>query len=187
MGYFDDPKNVEEYIVMCEGFDGRELVEKLSQYFEHYSTVLEIGMGPGKDLDILSDRYHVTGSDLSEEFLRRYRTAHPDADLMKLDAVNLKTDRTFDCIYSNKVLHHLSKEELVRSLMNQYRIVTKNGIVFHTFWYGDREETLHGLSFQYYKQQELKRMFLHHFNILEIGSYTEMEDNDSIFVIAKKT
>ena len=35
------------------------------------STLLELGMGPGKDLDLLKKTYSVTGSDSSKIFVYR--------------------------------------------------------------------------------------------------------------------
>ena len=41
MGYYDDLKNVEEYIGMAEGIDGRELIEVLKRYLKTDSRVLK--------------------------------------------------------------------------------------------------------------------------------------------------
>jgi 2-polyprenyl-3-methyl-5-hydroxy-6-metoxy-1,4-benzoquinol methylase len=65
---------------------------------------------------MLAETCKVTGSDLSEVFLKLYWKDHPHADTLLLDAVTINTDRTFDCIYSNKVLHHLSADDLQKSL-----------------------------------------------------------------------
>ncbi len=46
MAYFDERKNVEDYIKMAEGYDGRELIAVLKKYLLAGSTVLELGMGP---------------------------------------------------------------------------------------------------------------------------------------------
>ena len=73
MGYFDEESNVNAYIKMCEDYDGREIIGKLKEHLPPRSSVLELGMGPGKDLDILSQNYTVTGSDSSQLFLDRYR------------------------------------------------------------------------------------------------------------------
>jgi len=62
---------------------------------------LELGIGLGKDFNILKKSYAVTGSDNSQVFLDKYKQKHPDADLLFLDAVTIQTDRKFDCIYSN--------------------------------------------------------------------------------------
>ncbi|MFC2036453.1 class I SAM-dependent methyltransferase [Chloroflexota bacterium] len=186
MGYYDDEQNVREYIDMAEGFDGRELVEKLSAYLPGGSTVLELGMGPGVDLDLLSRRYRATGSDTSEVFLSRYSTEHPDANLVNLDAVTLDTGLKFQGIYSNKVLHHLTREELQRSFVRQAEVLSPNGIALHTFWHGEGKETHHGLRFVYHRPDGLKAMIPADFQILEISLYQEMEDNDSICLVIRR-
>jgi len=53
MNYYDDPKNVADYIQMAEGYNGEELIQLLQEVLPSGSTVLELGMGPGTDLDLL--------------------------------------------------------------------------------------------------------------------------------------
>ena len=171
MSYYDDEQNVLEYIEMAEGFDGRELVEKLGAYLPEGSTVLELGMGPGVDLELLSQKFKATGSDTSEIFLSRFKAEHPDADLLNLDAVTLDTDRRFESIYSNKVLIHLTRDELRRSLLRQAEVLTPGGISLHTFWHGEGDETHHGLRFVYYLTGQLEAMIPAEFQILEISLY----------------
>jgi cyclopropane fatty-acyl-phospholipid synthase-like methyltransferase len=186
MGYFHEEKNVLEYIKMVAGYDGAELIEILKEYLPAGSTVLELGMGPGVDLDILSSDYTVTGSDYSNVFLDLYRKKNKNADLLLIDATTLETDRKFDCIYSNKVLIHLKRQELKISLNRQPDILNPGGIVFHTFWKGDKTEDKYGIHFEYYTKNQLTSFFQDTFEILEIKTYTEMEKDDSIFVIGKK-
>ena len=185
MPYFDDPDHVTAYIKMVEGYDGRELVEALRGYLPQNSQVLEIGMGPGTDLDLLKPHYQVTGSDFSKVFIERYQTSHPKADLLLLDAVTLKTDRTWEGIYSNKVLHHLQEEELVASLARQSEIIQPGGILMHSFWLGEGCELMEDLLFTYYCESRLKELFAVHFKVLECRVYKEMEKDDSILVVAE--
>ena len=185
MGFFDTEKGVGQYIKMAEGYDGAELIRILQKYLPANSTVLELGTGPGKDLDILKKSYTVTGSDNSQVFLDKYREKHQDADLLLLDAVTVKTERRFDCIYSNKVLHHLTKEDLVKSLQRQKEILNPNGIVFHSFWKGSKTEDIEGLLFTYYEMDDLKKMAESNFDVLAIETYAEMEKDDSIYVILR--
>ena len=133
MGYFDNEANVDAYMAMADGYDGAELIALLARYLPEGSSVLELGMGPGKDLDLLRPSYRVTGSDTSRVFLDRYKMDHPDADLLLLDAIRMDTDRTFDCIYSNKVLHHLSRADLETSLHRQKTVLTDGGLLLHSF------------------------------------------------------
>ena len=52
MTFYDEPKNVQQYIDMAEGYDGRELVAALTEYLSAGAVVLELGMGSGVDLDL---------------------------------------------------------------------------------------------------------------------------------------
>ena len=182
MGFFDTEKGVEQYIKMAEGYDGAELINILQKYLPENSTVLELGIGPGKDMDILKKSYAVTGSDYSQVFLDKYEEKHKDADLLLLDAVTMPTDRKFDCIYSNKVLHHLTKEDLIKSLQRQKEMLNPNGIAFHSFWKGNKVEEIEGLLFTYYETEDLKKITESNFDVLAIETYTEMEKDDSIYV-----
>lgn len=186
MSYFDDGKNVDAYIRMAEGYDGRELIAILKKHLPAGSTVLELGMGPGIDLDLLTPTYTVTGSDSSDVFLERYREKHPPADLLKLDAVTIETERKFDCIYSNKVLHHLTKSDLQRSFASQKERLTNGGLLMHSFWHGSKEEEFHGLRFIYYTEEELLKTIGPGFEVAAMDRYKEMEDDDSFYILLRK-
>lgn len=186
MGYYNEGKNVRQYIQMAEGYDGEFIISRLKEYLPAGKTILELGMGPGKDLEILQRFYTVTGSDFSQVFVDLFRQEHPDADLVLLDAVTLDIDRTFDAIYSNKVLYHLTSEQLLQSLMRQWEILEPAGIACHSFWRGQGEETQHGLYFKYYQRDELIRNIPDRFKVLTAELYAEMEVDDSILLILQK-
>jgi trans-aconitate methyltransferase len=186
MGFFDTEEGVREYLEMAKGHDGRELVEKLSEVLSPGSSVLELGMGPGRDLELLAEHFEVTGSDNSRLFLEIYRRHNQDADLMLLDAVTLETDRRFDCLYSNKVLQHLQREDLARSVPRQAEVLNEGGLLAHSLWYGDKIEEHGGLHFQYYEEPGIEKIFGGHFDIVSMEQFEEMEPGDSIFIILKK-
>ena len=186
MVYFDDPRNVQNYIDMAEGYDGQDLVDALTIFLEAGAEVLELGMGPGVDLDLLSQHYQVTGSDTSRVFLDRYRGNHQGADLLLLDAETIQTSRRFAGIYSNKVLHHLSSEQLQTSFLRQQAVLLPEGIALHSFWLGDGEEFIDGLRFRYYSEDYLHALVESNFTILESTRYKEFEADDSLYLIIKK-
>ncbi len=188
MEYYEQEKNIDAYIKMAEGYDGRELITELIKYLPQNSSVLEIGMGPGTDLTLLEEYYkeHVTGSDYSEFFIDRYRNNHPDANLIVLNAITLKTDRKFHGLYSNKVLIHLTREELKQSIKRQADILEPEGIICHSFWRGDKEENYDGLLFMYYSAEYLQKLFEDSFDVIKIENYQEMEPDDSLYIIARK-
>ncbi len=143
-------------------------------------------MGPGKDLDILRETFNSSGSDNSKVFIDLYKEKNPEIDVFLLDAITMDTEKKFDCIYSNKVLHHLSREDIKKSFQNQYRVLNDNGYLFHTFWYGDKEEEHHGLYFLYLTEDHLKEIIGEKYDIVEMTRYDEMEKNDSIYIVLKK-
>ena len=186
MDFYDDEKNVQSYLEMAEGYDGAELIRILRNHLPVGSTVLELGMGPGKDLDILRQNYCVTGSDKSQVFLDLYRQKHSNADLLLLDAVSLQTDRQFDCIYSNKVLHHLDQTDLQQSWQRQKEILRPHGLAFHSFWYGEHTEEHEGMRFTYYTEAMLTNLIDSSWEILLMEQYAEIDPADSIYVLLRK-
>ncbi|MGH1489873.1 MAG: class I SAM-dependent methyltransferase [Acidimicrobiales bacterium] len=137
---YDTADGVENYTAVAEGYDGRTHVNRLAELLAPGSTVLELGIGPGVDLDMLAETFTVVGSDRSQAFLDRYARLRPEIELLKLDAVTIDTDRHFDAIYSNKVLHHLTTEELHRSLQRQAEIIHPDGLLINGLWAGTTAE-----------------------------------------------
>ena len=183
MGYFDIEKNVQDYINMVKEYDGTDLINILRKYLQKDSTLLELGMGPGKDLDILRKYYKVTGSDSSQVFINGYKKKHPGVDIIQIDARDIEIQNKFDCIYSNKVLIHLTKEECKSSLKQQKNILNSKGLLFHTFWYGTKTEKYHDLLFTYYTDDELRSMIEGDYNIIKMERYPEDKKDDSILII----
>jgi len=98
--------------------------------------------------------------------------------------VGLETDRVFDCVYSNKVLHHLTIEQLSKSLHRQKEVLSRNGLVMHSFWRVEGMEEHHGLRFVYQTEDSIRAIFSESFDSVKVISYTEMEDDDSLYVLA---
>ena len=186
MGYYDRAENVEAYIRMAAGYDGKLLVDILRRRLPSGSTVLELGMGPGKDLLLLNEHFQAVGSDSSAIFVERFRKLHPGAAVQRLDAITLETDRRYAAIYSNKVLPHLSRAELRASFERQAQVVASDGLALHSFWYGDEENEHQGLRFVHYSESALTMLFEPEFDLLESGRYSELERDDSLYILLRK-
>ena len=184
--YYKTKESVEEYINMAKGVDGSELIGKLNNYLPSKSELLEIGTGPGTDFQLLKKNYQVTGSDYSTEFLNRLIRDNKKDEFLNLDAKTLETDRKFDGIYSNKVLQHLTNEELRKSVLRQVEILNSNGIICHSFWKGEGDEVFNGLLVNYQTNESLNDLFENHFEILLLEEYNEFEDGDSLLLIGRK-
>jgi cyclopropane fatty-acyl-phospholipid synthase-like methyltransferase len=185
MDFYNNPASVDEYEKMCDEYNGSALYNVLDKHLADHSTMLELGSGPGIDIEYLHKKYTVTGSDLSDEFLLRCKKRFVDVPFIKLDAVSIKTGKVFDCVFSNKVLHHLSTEELKKSLKRQQEVIAPNGLFAHTFWLGDKEFTMKGMLFFFYNRDRLINLVSEYFTILETYDYNEFEEGDSIFIVAK--
>lgn len=184
--YYLTKESVEEYIKLAEGVNGEEIINRLIPYLNSEDNVLEIGSGPGSDWEILSKNFKATGSDFSNEFLIRLKESYPNENFLKLDAISLETNLKFDCIYSNKVLHHLTNDELATSITKQYSLLNENGVICHSFWKGEGNESFKGMFVNYHKRDDLIAYFTPLFDILEIEEYKEFEESDSLILIGRK-
>ena len=184
--FFEKEDNVKQYFEMTADYDGRWFLEQFKRFIPAGSQCLELGIGPGKDLDNIRQTYEVTGSDYSFIFAELYKRSHPEVKIKVLDAVTIKIKTTFDCIYTNKVLHHLPVAELEQSIKRQTEILNENGLVLHTFWKGTGQENYEGMLFHYYETDEVKALFEKQFNIVHISTYKEFQEDDSILVVAQK-
>ncbi len=184
--YYKTKDSVNEYIHLAKDVSGKELIEKLKQFLPLHSSLLEIGSGPGTDWRILNKLYKVIGSDNSIEFLNHLINENPTGTFLELDALSLLSEKKFDGIYSNKVLHHLTDNELLLSIKRQHELLDSNGIICHSFWKGKGSEVFKGLFVNYHSESSLNESFNNYFEILSIEDYKEFEDADSLLLIGKK-
>lgn len=184
--YYKAKESVDEYINLAKDVNGLQLIQKLNKFLPQNSFLLEIGSGPGTDFQILKRDYNVVGSDYSNEFLRRLIKNNKEDEFINLNAITLKTDKKFDGIYSNKVLQHLTNQELSKSILRQVELLNNSGIICHSFWKGQGDEIFNGLLVNYQTDESLRNLFSDYFEILLLEEYKEFEDGDSIILIGKK-
>ena len=179
-------KSVREYIKMAEGHDGKQLIARLKDFLPAGSRLLEIGSGPGKGWKLLRKHYQVIGSDYSKAFLKHLRTSYPEGDFREMDAASLLTNDHFDGIYSNKVLHHLKDDALIKSIKRQYELLHPGGIVCHSFWYGQDSEYYNDMFVNYHSDEGIRVLFGEYFNHKLFLYYKEFEKADSFLYIGQK-
>ncbi|MBK3518976.1 class I SAM-dependent methyltransferase [Carboxylicivirga marina] len=184
--FFEREENVKQYIEMTADYDGRWFFEQFKKFIPRSHKALELGMGPGKDLDNIRQEYDVVGSDFSFVFAELYKRSHPEVKIKVIDAVKIKTKEYFDCIYTNKVLHHLTFDDIKASIKRQAEVLNDKGIVLHTFWKGTGQENYGGMLFHYYETETVKELFSELFNIIHIDTYQEFKEDDSIIIVAQK-
>ncbi len=185
-GYYHTKDSVQEYIQMAKDVNSKGLIEKFKTFLKPQSSILELGSGPGTDWNILQQDFRVTGSDNSLEFLRHLKESFPKGEFLELDAITLDTNKNFEGIYANKVLFHLSDEELKASLLRQQQVLLPKGVICHSYWKGKGEESFKGMFVNYHDIEELKGFYAPNFEVLLIEEYKEFEKGNSIVVIARK-
>jgi cyclopropane fatty-acyl-phospholipid synthase-like methyltransferase len=184
--YYEDQQHVASYIKFTPAHDGALLIDLLTAQLPAGASVLELGMGPGKDFKRLSEHFQVTGSDFSHAFLDRYRKLDDTADLLYLDARTIETERRFDAVFSNKALIHFSSAELQQSFDRQHAVLNDQGLILHSFWYGEGEAVFNGLTLVYHNERDLADMLSGAFDILALERHAKMAEGDSICVLARK-
>lgn len=185
--YYHTKESVEEYIRLSEGYSGEKLIEQFIQYLAPKSKILEFGSGPGKDWKILTKKgFDVTGSDYSEEFLNHLENAFPTGKFIQLDTSKIVVQDNYDCIYSNKVMHHLTDEQLKNSLEKQNNLLNSGGVICHSFWKGEGDEEFKGMFVNYHTQKEIENIVNPYFEILVLEEYQEFEEGDSLILIGKR-
>ena len=185
-GYYNTKESAEEYIRLAKDVNGADLIKEFKKHLSPQAELLELGSGPGSDWQILSEDFQVVGSDNSKEFLRHLSATDPTGKFLELDAISLEVEQKFDGIYTNKVLHHLTDDELKESIKRQHEVLRAQGLVCHSFWKGKGSETFKGLYVNYHTEEELSLMFGAYFEPLLIKCYAEFEADDSILFIGKK-
>lgn len=184
--YYKTKETVKEYIHLAKDVNGGELIKKLKRFLPLNSSLIEIGSGPGTNWNILNQDYEVLGSDNSNEFLDYLQTNNPNGRFLELDTITINTEKKFDGIYSNKVLHHLKDHELQHSIKRQSNVLNAKGIICHSFWKGEGSEIFKGLFVNYHTKNALREFFEEYFEVLHLESYAEFEEGDSLLLIGKK-
>jgi SAM-dependent methyltransferase len=92
-------------------------------------TVLELGCGNGALFCHLGFQIcsRFRGVDFSESMLYSFETAHAGVDLVQADAASYLDDRTYDLIFSNALVQHLTPNALGQHLANAKRMLGPGG------------------------------------------------------------
>lgn len=108
-----------------------QLPQRFTAMLPRTSRVLDLGCGPGRDLDIFaSDGHRVTGIELNEDFVVMARKRHHvlHADMRHLST--LFPDSSFDGIWAQASLVHLSHKEVLGVIADCYQLLQSLGIFY---------------------------------------------------------
>jgi ubiquinone/menaquinone biosynthesis C-methylase UbiE len=88
--------------------------------------VLDLGCGTGVlTKEIAEFSGEVIGLDISESMIEKARAAYPDINFTLMDACAMPWDNYFDIVFSNAVLHFISRQDML--MENIYKVLARNG------------------------------------------------------------
>ncbi len=179
---YDDREFIDFYFEMVKDYDNSFVVNNFKNFVKKDSTVLELGMGPALDYDSLKDDYKITVSDTSQIFIDIFNEKHQNKAI-HVCAKSVDVKEKYDCIFSNKVLQVLENDEMKESFVNQHKALNDNGLIFHCIWIDEKEEKQES---NYTTLKKLEQFIKGLFTVVDIVHYSEMEEDDSIILIANK-
>ncbi len=179
---FNDKEFVNMYMSMLEDYDNSFVVNNFKKFIDNKLTILELGIGPALDYEALHQTYNITASDTSEVFIEMFNKKY-NSTALNVCAKYINVEKSFDCIFTNKVLQVLNDEEMKESFINQHKTLNNDGIIFHCIWI-DENEGEHESNV--ITTSKLKSFIDDLFEIQQLIPYSEMEENDSIILVAKK-
>jgi ubiquinone/menaquinone biosynthesis C-methylase UbiE len=108
------------------------------------ARVLDAGCGAGEPITrILSERFKVTGVDISKRQIEKARETLPYCEFIWQDMSTLSfPDEYFDGIISYYAIPHIPREEHLALLQNFYRMIKPNGLALLCFGTADDPGTV---------------------------------------------
>ena len=109
------------------------LVQELLDYRNKLGSVLDIGMGEGRDVLFLAEKgFQVTGVDLSGDVVKKCLKLAKERKLsveaLEGDFLDYYPDNRFDIIISNVTLHLLEKDQIRRTIVKMKKMTRKKGL-----------------------------------------------------------
>jgi SAM-dependent methyltransferase len=109
----------------------------LDAKFPEAATLLDVGCGTGRHLELLRERYDVEGLDLNPELLEVARQRCPGVPLHEADMADFRLDRRFDvvaCLFS--AIAYVRTPERMRSAVGcMRRHLNPGGVVLVEPWF----------------------------------------------------
>lgn len=91
----------------------QDQLEEFTKLVNPPAQVLDIGCGPGFDMKYLSQKYSVTGLDISSKFIDIARYENPGSDIYLGDIVSFDIGTSkYKGIWARDSIHHISEKDL---------------------------------------------------------------------------
>lgn len=112
---------------------------------KHEAKLLEIGCGPGNITKyILSKKpdFNIFGIDIAPNMIELARLNNPSASFDVMDARQISNlDTKYDAVISGFCLPYLSQTESTELIINAYRLLNENGLIYLSFVEGNPDKS----------------------------------------------
>jgi SAM-dependent methyltransferase len=135
-------------------------------------TILDLGCGPGRDLQTLQRLGHVAiGLEGAAEFVTMAR-AQTGCEVWQQDFLQLSLPlEHFDGVFANASLFHVPSSALPRVLRELHAALKPGGVLFSSNPHGDNEEGWNGERYGAYHSAEAWRQYLCAAHFVELDHY----------------
>jgi SAM-dependent methyltransferase len=115
----------------------RELQQVLDRDAPEATTLLDVGCGTGRHLELLRERYEAEGLDLNPAMLRVARERSPDVTFHEADMADFSLGRRFDvvtCLFSS-IGYVRSPARLRSAVLSMRRHLNPGGVLLIEPWF----------------------------------------------------
>lgn len=135
-------------------------------------TILDVGCGPGRDLQAFAQRGHRVVGLEGAPALAEMARAHSGCEVWQQDFLHLDLpDACFDGVFANASLFHVPMQELPRVLLQLHATLKPSGVLFSSNPRGDNQESVNGGRYGAYYDLEGWRCRLVAAGFVELEHY----------------
>jgi len=180
----------------------------LKKYINKDDSVLDLGCGNGRLIEMLQSSNKYLGIDNSDKLIEVAKKRYPGYNFTISDILELKLNKKFNIILSLSVIHHIPQKYQKRFIETISKHLNKNGIVIVTSWKYKKDlvknskkisqnEFLYPFKdsngkilaeryFYKFSKKELENLFTQNkFKIIESGTKWRGK-NENYFLVAQK-
>jgi cyclopropane fatty-acyl-phospholipid synthase-like methyltransferase len=116
-------------------------MEALASRLPTHARILELGCGAGvPDTQLLAERFHVTGVDISSEQIARARANVPTAEFIHADLTSLELEpESFEAVAAFYSFNHVPRDLLASVFSRIHSWLVRDGLFLASFGTGDTE------------------------------------------------
>ena len=159
-------RNLDAFLRRTGHLSNEELIGRfLGHLRTEEGSLLSVGCGYGKDEEVFASRgFAVTGIDAARSMVREAARRVPQGRFFVMDMRSLGfDDGSFDGVWCNASLHHLSREDAPIALAEMRRVLRHRGVLFVNVKQGSGEEKrMLGsgtVRETFYQGKEMERLF----------------------------